>query len=386
MRVFRILKSSQGGQPFRSSWAMPAAQEDLQAALDAGGEMDMEKMRLLIMRAAGTSEPEPEPEPKPEPGSGSCSEPADTEAAPTAEAASAVADEGEEVLQLTLAGHGVSMQVRSVMGLSVWAASSAAAERAVALLSHQQAQRDASRPAERPPLVALELGAGGALPSLLARIAGYQMLATDGDAEVMQLVQRNFALNGFGFEAEPKLAPRRLEWSTGDLDEVCEEWSDGFSLVVAADVFWNRESMGGFFAAAVRLLRRPRDGDAGGLLLLGMSDDLFLDLTSEAVHVAEQHGLALERGQEAVAAPSVATSAFGTVLREDGRATLLTFVLSDEGTDLQADDPKAAAVRQMQALQAALSADHWGNRTGGMQQTSVAAAAGNTEVETGMLR
>jgi hypothetical protein len=74
--------------------------------------------------------------------------------------------------------------------------------------------------------------------------------------------------------------------------------------VVGADVFWNRESMGGFFAAAARLLRRPAGGvpsgassggDVGGLLLLGMSDDLFLDLANEAVRVAGQHGLGLQR-------------------------------------------------------------------------------------------
>jgi hypothetical protein len=192
----------------------------LQAALDAGGELDMEQMRLLIMRAAGTSEPQPEP---------------DSTTQVPALLPSESAAEGEEVLQITLAGHTVRMQVRSVMGLSVWAASSAAAERAVVLLETQRAQAHWQSSAAIAPPMALELGAGGALPSLLARIAGFQMLATDGDAQVMQLIRRNFALNGFGFADAPSVQPRRLEWSTtGDLDEVCDEWPVRFSIPLSS--------------------------------------------------------------------------------------------------------------------------------------------------------
>ena len=272
---------------------------------------------------ATAAEQQPEPEPE---------QPA-VRSRPVAEAPLepelAEAEAGEEVLQITLAGHCIRMHVRSVMGLAVWAASSVAATRGLELLRRLREQRSA---AGEPPPAALELGAGGALPSLLAAVAGHQLLATDGDADVVGLMRRNFALNDLAFDgatgrAEPPqrtcLAPRKLDWmDSSDVDAVLAEWPHGFVLIVAAEVFWNRESASQFVAAVPKLLdvRNAAGLSSAGsaTLLVAMSDDLFLDLASHTVAVAAQHGLRL-RTQESVSGPSVSTSVYGTVLREDSK-------------------------------------------------------------------
>ena len=225
---------------------------------------------------------------------------------------------GEELLQLVVAGHCVRMQVRSVMGLAVWAAASAAAERGVEMLRTLSKQR---YPSESAP-VGLELGAGGALPSLLALVEGQQMLATDGDVDVVALMRRNFALNGH--DRVRSIAPRQLDWTnTSDVDAVLADWPDGFPLIVAADVFWNRDSMEQFLASIPKLLDKTGRSPPSSLLL-AMSDDLFLDLATHAVTAAASYGLQLV-AQESVTGASVSTSAYGTVLRQDSKATLLTF-------------------------------------------------------------
>eukprot|EP01043_Picozoa_sp_COSAG02_P001089 COSAG02_NODE_22_length_53020_cov_16.223125_26_plen_357_part_00 len=261
-------------------------------------------------------EPEPEPEPELEP------VPETVEPEPQL----AKAEAGEEVLQLVVAGYCVRMQVRSVMGLSVWAAASAAAERGVEMLRGFRKQMPTAEPAP----VALELGAGCALPSLVAALAGQQILATDGDADVVALMRRNFALNGLfasdGISADGRarsLAPRRLDWTNpSDLDDVLADWPCGFPLIVAAEVFWNCDSMDEFFVSVPKLLDRAQRCPPPSLLL-AVSDDLFLDLTTRAVATAASHGMRLV-ARESVMGPTVSTSAYGTVLREE-QATLLTF-------------------------------------------------------------
>ena len=210
----------------------------------------------------------------------------------------------------------------------------------------------------RPAPAALELGAGGALPSLLAAVAGHQMLATDGDTDVVALMRKNFALNGLvvsdgiiGTGRASALMPRKLDWTdASDVDAVLADWPRGFPLIVAADVFWNCDSMEQFLASVPKLLDIQLSSPP--LLLLAMSDDLFLDLTSHVVKAAASYGLQLMK-QDSVTGASVATSAYGTVLREDSMATLLVFRYEHCSSN-----PTAEAVNQKQARQAALAAKH----------------------------
>lgn len=81
---------------------------------------------------------------------------------------------------------------------------------------------------------AVELGCGLALPSLAAARAGASVLATDGDDEALELVDRNARENGVAIET------------------ACVDWADPgtlvargpFDLVLAADVLYERASAG----------------------------------------------------------------------------------------------------------------------------------------------
>jgi predicted nicotinamide N-methyase len=316
--------------------------------IDFTGIFDKAVLLQLLVDARVTEKPAPELGPEPEP------QLTTLEPEPEPEPELATPRDGEEVLQIELAGHSVRMQVRSVMGLSIWAAASAAAERAVEMLSTLGNQTPT---VDRAP-VALEVGAGGALPSLLAAAAGQQVLATDGDTDVVALVRRNFALNGLnavggtsGKESFQPLAPRKLDWTdTADLDSVLADWPRGFPLIIAADVFWNCDSMEQFLASVPKLLDRTRWCPPPSLLL-AMSDDLFLDLTRHTITTAALHGLRLV-ARERVTGPSVATSAYGTVLREDSSATLLTFHLDHIG----GNTAMANSAQQKQVRQTSLAA------------------------------
>jgi predicted nicotinamide N-methyase len=79
----------------------------------------------------------------------------------------------------------------------------------------------------------VELGCGLALPSLAAARAGASVLATDGDDEALELVERNARENGVAVET------------------ACVDWADPgtlvarspFDLVLAADVLYERASV-----------------------------------------------------------------------------------------------------------------------------------------------
>ena len=291
-----------------------------QRGIDFTGIFDKGVLLQCLQDAREAAKPaaKPEPEPEPEPDL-SMAELEPDESSPTPEV-------GEEVLQLVIAGCCVRMQVRSVMGLSVWAAASVAAKRGVEMLRTLDKQRSAVEPAP----VALELGAGGALPSLLAALDGQQVLATDGDADVVGLIRRNFALNGLLTggatdcgDSGGVIAPRKLDWTnTSEVNAVLADWPCGFPLIIAAEVFWNWDSMEQFFASVPKLLDRTQRFPPPSLLL-AVSDDLFLDLATRAATTAASHGLRLV-SRESVTGPSVTTTVHGTVLRED-KATLLTF-------------------------------------------------------------
>jgi predicted nicotinamide N-methyase len=90
-----------------------------------------------------------------------------------------------------------------------------------------------AREVSRAPLDGLrvvELGCGLGVPSLAAARAGAEALATDSDAEALDLVLRNARANGLELETTP------VEWAAPD--ELIERAP--FDLVLAADVLYER--------------------------------------------------------------------------------------------------------------------------------------------------
>ena len=90
---------------------------------------------------------------------------------------------------------------------------------------------------------AVELGCGLAVPSIAAARAGATVLATDGDAEALELLTRNAEANGVEVETA------RIDWT--EPAELLERAP--FDLVLAADVLYERASVAILLALLPRL-------------------------------------------------------------------------------------------------------------------------------------
>ncbi len=89
----------------------------------------------------------------------------------------------------------------------------------------------------------VELGCGLAVPSLAAARAGASVLATDDDAEALELVARNARANGVEVEA------MRVDWHEPDALAARAP----FDLVLASDVLYERHSVAPLLALLPRL-------------------------------------------------------------------------------------------------------------------------------------
>jgi predicted nicotinamide N-methyase len=89
----------------------------------------------------------------------------------------------------------------------------------------------------------VELGCGLGLPSLAAARAGADVLATDGEAEALELLHRNAQENGLS------VATAVVEWAAAD--ELVARAP--FDLVLAADVLYERANVGVLMSLLPRL-------------------------------------------------------------------------------------------------------------------------------------
>jgi predicted nicotinamide N-methyase len=128
----------------------------------------------------------------------------------------------------------------------------------------------------------VELGCGLGVPSLVAARAGAEVLATDGDPEALELLERNARENGLA------LATARVDW-----DAAAELVARGpFDLVLAADVLYERASVPLLLSLLPRLggrvwLADPGRSGAGAFLEQAGRD------WSVATHV--RHGIDIHR-------------------------------------------------------------------------------------------
>jgi predicted nicotinamide N-methyase len=99
----------------------------------------------------------------------------------------------------------------------------------------------------------VELGCGLGLPSLAAARAGASVLATDAEADALELVARNARENGLRVET------MRIDWSEpGELIPRAP-----FDLVVAADLLYERQSVAPLLSLLPRLAPEAVLADPG---------------------------------------------------------------------------------------------------------------------------
>lgn len=99
----------------------------------------------------------------------------------------------------------------------------------------------------------VELGCGLAVPSIVAARSGAAVVATDSSTEALMLADRNAAENGV-----------RLETAAVDWEEPWELVQRGpFDLVLAADVLYERASVGALLSLLPHLSREAWIADPG---------------------------------------------------------------------------------------------------------------------------
>jgi predicted nicotinamide N-methyase len=99
----------------------------------------------------------------------------------------------------------------------------------------------------------VELGCGLAIPSIAAARAGAEVLATDSDAEALELVERNARQNGVHVETA------MVDWTRPE-----ELVGRGpFDLVLAADVLYERASVAPLLSLLPRLAPEAWLADPG---------------------------------------------------------------------------------------------------------------------------
>jgi predicted nicotinamide N-methyase len=99
----------------------------------------------------------------------------------------------------------------------------------------------------------VELGCGLGVPSIAAARRGASALATDASAEALALVARSAELNGVGVET------MRLDWR--EPDRLVDRGP--FDLAVAADVLYERSSVGPLLSLLPRLAPAALVADPG---------------------------------------------------------------------------------------------------------------------------
>lgn len=99
----------------------------------------------------------------------------------------------------------------------------------------------------------LELGCGLGVPSLIAARGGAAVLATDGCAEALELVERNARENGLS------VATACVDWGAAEELAACGP----FDLVLCADVLYERASVAPLLSLLPRLGREVWLADPG---------------------------------------------------------------------------------------------------------------------------
>ena len=242
---------------------------DLQSLLAVG---DVDAVRRLLKQGEAQQPTTPDPEPPPKPA-----------IEPTTTAAQLFAD--RPIVQLSV--EQITLQLKSVrtMGKLLWPAGESVARIFTRLA-----------PAS-PPALLIELGAGSAVPSLVAAACGIfarGVVATDCFEEYLQLCRHNDSLNGSRLSAVERLDVTEA----GALSAVVQQLLPGRPaspvLVLASEMGYDPDAIRGVFAASGELLRA---GVHEPLVLFARSSN-FEHMDEHQAKVADDAGFGLVATRE----------------------------------------------------------------------------------------
>jgi len=147
----------------------------------------------------------------------------------------------------------------------------------------------------------LELGAGCGAPGLLAAIAGAaEVVLTDGDESLLELLQRNTELNSERISCA--VSQRRFDWRTDDVDAL----RASIDVLLAADVLFAPGDIQPLVQACAAML----SVQPSSRLLLARSN-FFEELQPTLVAACEAAGLRLLHAEPASQGDEAAVLGFG---------------------------------------------------------------------------
>lgn len=153
---------------------------------------------------------------------------------------------------------------------------------------------------QRPELVrgkrVLELGAGTGICSITAaKLGAARCVATDGDAEVVALLDKNVQVN----DAQAQVSAHSLFWgdaaSTGALLSEVPDAFRSADVVLAGDVLYKSELLPLLFTTVAQVLSEASEREGGGKPAFVLCHIPRADVTHERVQAQiHQSGLAFE--------------------------------------------------------------------------------------------
>lgn len=242
--------------------------------------------------------------------------------------------------QVTVA-NGLRIVSRSVMGQTIWPSATVLAD----VISDYLAVASSDAAERGEDVRGLEIGAGAGLPGLAAARSGYDVVATDFDDDVIEILKVNARLNGLLEVAPPKpgchplrpprggggvgrderarqlasggagmdavldmargaqgarlsklgtdrgcCRPRTLDWTDpANVNELVQEFPGRFDVIFGSDVVYASADIRPLLQCAVGLLRRG----PSARLVLAMMLKMFGDLSHTLEARAMEHGLML---------------------------------------------------------------------------------------------
>ena len=189
---------------------------------------------------------------------------------------------------------GVRLVDRSVMGQAVWPSARVLGEWLPANLDNVRPIASLwSVPLDRP--LAIEVGAGCGLPSLAAARAGFHVVATDQDPDVINILRKNAELNGLseaydGSSRSGRFRTRVLDWADEATCTALQiEFPDRFGMVYGSDIVYSPHDIRPLISCATMLLKRNHESR----LVLASMRKIFGQLAHTLQARAAEAGLRL---------------------------------------------------------------------------------------------
>ncbi|XP_047067706.1 protein N-terminal and lysine N-methyltransferase efm7-like [Lolium rigidum] len=137
----------------------------------------------------------------------------------------------------------------------------------------------------------IELGSGIGITGILCSRFCKEVVLTDHNDEVLEIIKKNIELQSSSENAEAVLTAEKLEWGNNDhISNIMKEHPVGFDLIVGADICFQQSSIPCLFDTVEKFLRMQ--GGKCRFILAYVSRAKVMDAL--VLKEAEKHGMLVE--------------------------------------------------------------------------------------------